>query len=91
MVHAETAKMIRKMSNEQLLYTHNKIRKEKENPEIYGKHGSSRWVTQSEFWGGHHAIIKDELKRRQHLGLIHKRAGKPKTRKESGLGFGLFR
>jgi hypothetical protein len=49
-----TKQLIKQKSNKDLIYTINKIRKEKENPAVYGKYGSSRWVTESEFYSGHH-------------------------------------
>jgi len=84
-----TPQLIRQMDNRTLLRTVNKIRHEKSHPETYGKHGTTRWVTDSEFWGGHHGTLKAEVARRQKLGLIKKTAGKPRTRREYGFGFGL--
>jgi len=83
----ETVKMIRKMSHKDLLHNVNKIRHEKERPETYGRHGTTRWVTSSEFWAGHHGEMKRELARRQKAGLIKKAAGKPKRQ---GFGFKFF-
>jgi len=77
--------LIRRMSNKELIETINKIRKEKANPEIYGKYGSSKWVTSSEFWTGHHGDLKAELKRRQTIGKIKKTAGKPQISKSKGV------
>jgi len=68
--------LIKQMDNKNLLYTLRKIKKEKANPQTYGKYGTSNWVTQSEFWSGHIGNLKAELKRRQKLGKISKRAGK---------------
>ena len=87
MVHKQTVRMIKRMSNKELVNTVKKIRKEKANPSVYGKGGSSRWVTSSEFWGGHHGVLNKELAKRRKAGKIHKRAGKPK--RSSSYGYGL--
>jgi hypothetical protein len=81
--------LIKRMSNKDLVRTVNKIKKEKQNPSVYGKHGTTRWVTSSEFWGGHHQDLKNELKQRQNLGKISKGAGKPK-RKVQGFNYFKF-
>jgi len=81
--------LIREKSNKDLLYTVNKIKKEKENPEKYGKDGTSRWVTQSEFWRGHHKDLQEELKRRQQQGQIKKTAGKQSKARRSNDPFAL--
>lgn len=77
--------MIKTMSNKELLYTVNKMRKERERPDIYGKHGTTRWVTQSEFWAGHHQDFQNEIKRRQKAGLIGKKAGKSRRTRSLSL------
>ena len=84
----ETKTLIRKMPNRDLIKTVNKIRMEKQNPQTYGKNGTSRWVTSSEFWGGHHQDLKRELERRKQTGQIKKTAGKP-TSSGQGYGFGM--
>ena len=78
--------LIRRMDNKSLIYAVNKIRKEKENPDVYGKHGTSRWVTASEFWGGHHQDLRNELQRRKEQGVIKKTAGRSVKQRNS---FGL--
>lgn len=78
--------LIRSMSNKDLVQTLNKIRKEKANPGTYGKYGTSRWVTSSEFWSGYHGELKKELMRRKKAGLIGKTAGVSKSAK-SGNSF----
>jgi len=91
MIDKGTVKMIKGLSNKDLLRTINKIRHEKAHPETYSKkYGTSRWVTESEFFGGHHKVVKDELKRRQEQGKIKQNAGKPKkSTNQQGLGFNL--
>jgi hypothetical protein len=74
--------VIKQMDNRHLIETINKIRKEKENPAVYGKNGSSRWVTSSEFWSGHHQDLKAELQRRKNAGLIKENAGQSKVKNQ---------
>ena len=78
--------LIRRMSNKDLINTINTIRKEKADPATYGRGGTSRWVTSSEFWRGHHQDLKAELKRRQTAGNVRKTAGKPTRRSTSHFG-----
>jgi hypothetical protein len=87
MVDKKTVKRISQMSNKDLIRTANKINYEKKHPETYGKHGTSRYVTDSEFWGGHHSYIKQELQRRKNLGMIKKSAAVHKSRNNSPFGF----
>jgi len=85
-----TVRVIRRMSNKSLIQTINKIRHEKAHPEIYSKkYGTTRWVTDSEFYGGHHKVLKDELKKRQNQGIIKKSAGKSKKSRSQNMGFGF--
>ena len=80
MTEISTPTVIRRMSNKDLKYTLNKMRKEKEDPRKYGKYGSSRFVTQNEFWTGYHGTLRKELVRRKKLGLIRRTAGNSRTR-----------
>jgi len=66
----DTKELIEKMSNKDLAQTINRIREEKANP-----NKPRRFVTESEFWGGHHGDLKRELERRKKSGLIGRRAG----------------
>jgi len=81
--------MIRTMPNKMLLYNVNRLRKEKADPATYGKNGTSRWITTSEFWSGHHTDLKKELKRRQEAGTISSSAGKSRKSKPQGLYGGM--
>ena len=67
--------LIKTMGNKELVHTLKKMREEKEHPEIYGKHGTTRYVTATDFWAGHHGTLKKELERRKRLGKISARAG----------------
>jgi hypothetical protein len=80
-----TTTLIKEMSNKDLIRTANKIREEKEHKKQYGDYGTGRWVSSSEFWGGHHQDIRDELKRRQEKGEIKATAGKPKKAKSTNM------
>jgi hypothetical protein len=73
-----TSRLIKTMSNKALINTVNKIRKEKANPAVYGKYGTTRWVTNSEFWRGYHHKLNSELALRKRKGLVSKMAGKPR-------------
>jgi hypothetical protein len=75
--------LIRSLPNKDLVNTINKIKKEKAHPETYGKHGTSRWVTTSEFWTGYHGELRKELERRKSKGLVSKHAGKSRQQKSS--------
>jgi hypothetical protein len=69
-------KLIQQQSNERLAQLNRKLELEKEHPEIYGKHGSSRHVSETEFWGKENIkLIKAELQRRKSLNLIKSSAG----------------
>ena len=76
--------LIRQMPNDRLARNVNKIRAESENQKVYGPNGSSKWVTTSAFWAGHHGDLKAELERRKRSGQISSTAGmqrsKPKPR-----------
>jgi len=87
MLDKGTVKMIKVMSNKELVHSVNRLKKEKADPRTYGKDGTTRWVTTSDFYGGHHKVLKDELKKRQREGKISSAAGKPKQRQSSGYGF----
>lgn len=85
-----TPQLIKSMSNKDLIHTINKIRHEKKHPETYGKYGTTRWVTSSEFWTGHHQDLKNELKRRQKAGLVKKQAGVPRKQALKSSIKGLY-
>jgi len=76
-----TKEIIRRLPNKNLINAINSIRKEKAHPKIYGKYGTSKFVTSSEFWSGHHGNLKRELERRKSLGKIKSNAGKSKKSK----------
>lgn len=61
-------------SNEYLIYTINKLRKENK----YGNYGTGYHVSSHEFHRGNISSIKKELARRQKKGTISKTAGKPR-------------
>jgi len=84
-----TKAFIKRLPNKMLVADINKIRKEKADPAKYGKYGTSRWVTTSEFWRGHHADLKAELKKRQDKGLISKQVGRVRRRANVGARSGL--
>jgi hypothetical protein len=73
--------VIKRMSNKDLIALVNKIRQEKANPKVYGKYGTSKFVTASEFWYGHHGDILEELRRRKKQGRISKLAGLMRKKK----------
>jgi hypothetical protein len=88
MAEKTKAEYIREMSNKSLLYHINKRKQELADPEKYGKHGTSRWVTESEFHQGYHQDFKRELERRKKLGKISKNAGRTKQKRSTNI-FGM--
>jgi len=76
----------RKESNAKLLRDARKLRQEKAHPEKYGKGGTSRWVTQTEFMGRSGvAALNREIARRKAKGLIRKSAGKSRRPVQQNL------
>jgi hypothetical protein len=68
---------ISRMSNNDLTRINAKLIKEKANPSVYGRYGSSHFVTEHEFFGRASVTkIKAEVKKRQEQGKISKRVGK---------------
>ena len=82
------AEYIKQMSNKQLLYHINKRKQELKEPEKYGKHGTTKWVTESEFHQGYHQDFKKELARRKEEGRISSNAGISKNPKQQNI-FGI--
>lgn len=83
-----TRDMIKDMNNKDLIRTVNKIRAEKADPATYGRGGTSRWVTSSEFWSGHHSDLKAELARRKAAGKVRSNAGTGGVSRSRSTGFG---
>jgi len=81
-----TRTLIKSMPNKHLISIVNTIRKEKQNP-----NAPHRFVTESEFWRGHHQDLKAELKIRQKKGTIKKSAGKSTKSSSQGSFFGMGR
>lgn len=69
------------LSNKELLYSYNKIKKEQNNKKQTGDYGTGAYVSTSEFVGreGRSAINKEVLRRKK-LGLLKSSAGKSKPK-----------
>ena len=79
-------KYYKKASSKELLATSRKLRLEKAHPEKYGKGGTSRWVTSTEFMGRSGvAALNREIARRKAKGLIRKSAGKSRRPVQQNL------
>lgn len=76
-------KMIKTMSDKELLHQVNKFRKESEHKKRYGDYGTGNYVSSHEFWGrtGKKEIMA-ELERRKNKGKIRADAGKPKKARQ---------
>ncbi len=87
------SRLIRTMSNKELLYDYNKIRREQQLKRETGSYytSSRQRLATSEFWGREGIKqIKKEIERRKRLGLLHKSAGKPKRKTNQTNYWGLF-
>jgi len=83
--------LFKKSSNERLLKTYAKIKKEQTNKKNTGDYGTGRYVPSTEFYGREGiAELKREIKKRKTQGKLSSRAGvrrRPTVRRSAFGGF----
>jgi hypothetical protein len=72
---------VRRMSNKELLYFYNRLKKEAESKRATGNYGTGRYVSTHEFWGREgRKLIREEFARRKRERKFSKKAGVSRRR-----------